>query len=225
MRKEGFYMKKKIITITAIMAVIASMAGCGKSNTSSNIVDTNTTSSSTASTATTDSTAAGSTEETTKTAEEVQKELDNFAADADKNVDMKKVGTEIKGESDGDNESKADLGGYEVEIKDGALAEDANGNKVLVVEFSFKNNTSQDINFSGAINVDAFQDKSPIPVAATFSAEGYDVLTQAQNVPYNETITVQKAFSVKDSGQVVIDVSKQSTLGGSQIISKTFNIQ
>lgn len=215
-------MKKRIIALVSVLALLISAAGCGNKveNHKSQIVDSD-------NKAAASSEPTGSNTSTNNTApandSAVQAELDNFAKDADKNVDMGKIeGEEIKGESDDD---KADIGGFDVVVKNAVVTE-KDGNNIIVVEFSFKNNTSQPTNFAGVVDVKAFQGSSSLPIAVTYSADGYDSLTQAQEVPYNETIKVQKAYILNNTDEAVqIDVKRADALGGSETISKTFNLK
>ncbi len=216
-------MKKKIIAIALMAAMALSMAGCGKTtDEGSNIVDKepNTATTETSSSiATADQAAQGS----AKTPEQIQEELDNFAKDADKNVDMGKIdGKKLKGEGE---KTKGDLGGYDVEILDAVLV-DNEGSKVLVVEYEFKNNTSQEVNFSSVITANAFQDNITLAPAVTFSAEGYEILTIAQNIGNGDKIKVQKAYVVKDDTQPVsVQVTKHGNFGASDVLVKTFDLQ
>lgn len=209
-------MNKKIMAIAAIMAIAMSFSGCGKKeDTGSNIVDKEAN--------TTTATLAPGTTAAPKTAEQAQEELDNFAKDADKNADMDKIaGTPIKGEGE---VTKGDLGGFDVEILDAILA-DGENSKVLIVEYEFKNNTSAPANFASVISAEAFQNDAPLANAVTFSAEGYEVLTIAQNLEYGDKIKVQNAYVVQDpTVPVTVEVMKHENFGGSQLLSKTFNLQ
>lgn len=205
-------MKRRIIAVLAIMTIAASITGCGctkKNDGGSNIVDNVKT------------TLAPGETNAPKSAEQVQEELDNFAKDADENADTSKIeGKELKGDK-----VKADLDGYEVEIGNAVLADGATS-KVIVVEFKFTNKTSTPTKFASVVTADAFQEGTPLAPAATFNAEGYEILTTAQDVKYNETITVQKAYVVTDESlPVTINVSKHASMGSSQIYAKTFDIQ
>lgn len=196
-------MKKRLLALTLIAALAFAMSACKKEeDTTSNIVDK---------------------ENVTSTADDVKKELDNFAKDADKNADLKKLdGKTLKGEGDS---YKGDLDGYEVEIGDAVLV-DGEDSKVLVVEFDFKNNKSQTTKFSSVMDVDAIQNSSALAPAVTFSAEGYEVLTVAQDVKNGDSIKVQKAYVVTDTAEpVTIQVAKHQNYGGSDVLSKTFNLQ
>ena len=80
-------MKKRIIAFMAILAIAASMTGCGKKTSKSQIDDSNSPSATQAASSEDGSTAAPA----EKSAEQVQNELDNFAKDADKSADIKKI--------------------------------------------------------------------------------------------------------------------------------------
>jgi len=211
-------MKKRILIFAAVIAVAASMAGCGKKteNKGSSVVGGGQTATQTAAPAD-GSTAAP------KTAEQVKEELDNFAKDADKNADTKKIeGSELKAEGD----SKHDFSGFETEIKKAVKTQDKDGNPVLVVEFSFKNRTSAVTKFASAMNVTAIQGERELPVALTYEAEGYESMTIAQDVDTNQTITVQKAYKlVSDSDAVAVTVRRADAAGGNDSITRTFNLQ
>ena len=210
-------MKKRILIFAAVLAVAASMAGCGNKadNKGSGVVGDGKTATQTAAPAD-GSTAAP------KTAEQVKEELDNFAKDADKNADTKKIeGNELSG----DGNAKNDFSGYETEIKKAVKTQDKDGNPVLVVEFSFKNRTSVITKFASVINVTAMQGERELPVALTYEAEGYEPMTIAQDVDTNQTITVQKAYKIVSGDPITITARRSDATGGNDSISKTFNMQ
>lgn len=212
-------MKKRIIALTAILAIAASMAGCGKKDTRSQIDDSNTP-------AATASTSAGESaaEPEAKTEEQIKEELDNFGKDADKNANLKKIdGTKLK--SDGSDSGKTELSGYEVEITDAVKTKDTDGSSVIVVEYSFKNNTSAPTKFASVINATAFQNENVLPYAVAYSSEGYSVETLAQDVEHGEKITVQRAFKLlSDTDDVTAAIQLADTIGGSDPVTKTFKL-
>lgn len=204
-------MKKKILLVSAALALMLACVGCAPKDDASNIVDK------------TSGTASSAVSTSDSESKEVREALDTFADGADENADMSKIeGVLIAGE--GDN-TKGDLDGYEVEILDAVLA-DGENSKVFVIEFEFKNNTSQEVNFSSVISANVYQDGKKLPVAPTFSAEGYEILTVAQNIKHGEKIKVQKAYTVNDTTlPITVEVSKHENVGGSAYISKTFDLQ
>lgn len=141
---------------------------------------------------------------------------------ATQNIDMNKISDNIITGEGGD--VYADLGGYGVSIGD-AVVDETDDGKVLVVEFSFVNRTSAPTNFAGIVEVLAFQGDKRLPTAATYSAEGYDVMAQAQDVNTDNFITVQKAYFLSNDEPVSIQVSKAVTMGGSEPAVKVFDIK
>ena len=212
-------MKKRIVAFAAILALAASMTGCGKKEEKkSNITD---------STAVTATTAPNESESgaasAPKTEEQVKDELDNFAKDADKNADLNKIeGTELK--SDGN--AKGSLNGCEVEIDKAVKTQDADGSNVIVVEYTFKNKTAETTKFDSVFKTTAMQNGKPLPVAVTYEAEGYDILTVAQDVKSGDKIKVQKAFKlISDTDAVEITVNSTDTASTDAPVVKSFNLQ
>ena len=151
-KEKGRIMKKKLLALIAVMAIAMSFAGCKKDETKTSQVT-----GGGAETAQTEQTAAPD-----KSADEVKKEMDNFAKDADKNVDMGKIdGKALKDASSDKSAAKGTLSNYEVEIKDAKLTDSDNG-KVVIVEYEFKNNTATALNFAGVIKTNAMQDESDL---------------------------------------------------------------
>lgn len=216
-------MKKKIIAFAAIMAIAVSMSGCGKEKEKkSNITDSNNVTATAAADGAiaADGTAASA---APKTEEQIQEELDNFAKDADKNADMGKIdGDKLKGEG-GD---KTDMDGYQVEIKDAVKAKDTDGSSVIVVEYSFKNNTSATTKFDSVLKSTAEQNGKQLPVAVDYDAEGYEILTIAQDVKSGDKITVQRAFKlISDTDAVDVTVRRTDSASTADALVKTFSLQ
>ena len=218
-------MKKKIIALAAVAAIAASLAGCNKKDESpSQVVGDGV--SSTAAVQSADSGAPEASAAAEKSAEQVQEELENFAKDADKNADMSKIeGTDLAGAATEGLEDSGTLGNYEVKI-DSAKLVDSDSGKAVVVEFEFKNNSSNEVNFSGVIKTLVMQDESNLPPAMTYSAEGFDSNTVAQTISNGDSIKVQKVYLLNDEAQpVVVQATLFDTSLGGGTISKTFNLQ
>ena len=211
---------KKIIAFAAILALAASMTGCGKKEEKkSNITDSNAVTSTTAPNTAAE---AGATS-APKTEEQVKEELDNFAKDADKNADLKKIdGTELKSDSN----AKGSLNGCEVEIDKAVKAQATDGSDVIVVEYTFKNKTAETTKFDSVIKTTAMQNGKLLPVAVTYEAEGYDILTVAQDVKSGDKIKVQKAFKlISDTDAVEITADATDTASTDAPVVKSFNLQ
>lgn len=221
-------MKKKIIAFAAIMAIALSVSGCGKDKEkTSNIVDSDNVTATAAADGNTENTEQGiagnAVGSEPKTEEQIKEELENFAKDADKNANLNKIdGKKLKGEG-GD---KADLDGYQVSIENAVKTTAADGSSVIVVEYSFKNGTSSVTKFDSVLKSTATQNGQQLPAAVTFEAEGYDILTVAQDVETNDKITVQKAFKlVSDTDAVEIEVHRTDSASAAGAVVKTFSLQ
>ncbi len=154
----------------------------------------------------------------------VSKYGENFEG-ADEDVDMDAIeGGETSVAED--SEASGDLADAEVSIDDARVADD-NGDKVIVVSFSFRNTTAEGITFTGFVKTDASQDGAYLVPATTFSAEGYVPETIVQVVPPGEAITVQRAYRlINDESPVTITAENALESSESQTrLSKTFNIK
>ena len=65
-----------------------------------------------------------------------------------------------------------------------------------------------------------------LPVAVTYEAEGYDILTVAQDVKSGDKIKVQKAFKlISDTDAVEITADATDTASTDAPVVKSFNLQ
>ena len=193
---------KKFILIMAALIITVSAAGCKNNENTSD----NTQSSST---------------------DSVQQQLDNYGKDASDNVDMDKIeGTELKEAENEDGLKSGDkIGNYEVSIEDAKII-DYQDSKVVLVSFEFKNNSSQDVNFAGAMSVEADQGESELPPVVVTNVEGFDSTTLAQTVSNGEKIKVQKSYKLLDeTTPVTIRVEAFDKANNEGNIEKTFNIE
>lgn len=193
---------KKIILITAALIITVSAAGCKNNENTSDNTQNNSTDS-------------------------VQQQLDNYGKDASDNVDMDKIeGTALKeAESEDGIKSGDKIGNYEVSIEDAKII-DYQDSKVVLVSFEFKNNSSQDINFAGAMSVEAEQGESELPPVVVTNVDGFDSTTLAQNVSKGEKIKVQKSYKLLDeTTPVTIRVEAFDKANNEGNIEKTFNIE
>ena len=193
---------KKTFLIVAALIVSMSLASCGTKN--AKTPDTNTASE-------------GS----------VEQQLADFGKNASDNVDMNKIEGETLTEAENaeGTESKADIGVYEVSVDDAKVI-DYQDNKVVLVSFSFKNNSSSDINFAGAMSVEANQDTAVLAPAVVVGVEGFDSTTLAQNVSKGEKIKVQRAYNLADGETpVTIYVEAFDKTVSDASVEKTFNLK
>lgn len=140
-----------------------------------------------------------------------------------KNVDMDKVeGTEASSDTE-ENEYDGELGAVEVTIEDAKLI-NYEGKDVAVVSFSFKNNSNAPVSFNGAMKIDAYQNDQALPVAVVANVEGVELMSMTQNVATGESITVQKAYKLKDKSlPLVVQARRFNQNNSDDVLVKTFN--
>ncbi len=181
---------KKILLITAALAIAVTAAGCGKKD--------------------------------KKTGDPVT----DYGVNATENVDMNKIsGDELTAApSNGVKESGA-IGKYEVGI-DKAKVIDYNDEKVVIVSFDFKNNSSQEANFAGAMTVTIEQDGADLRPVNLNEVEGYDIASVAQMVKKGEKITVQRAYALSDDKTAVnVTVKAFNSESNEGSVAKIFEIK
>ncbi len=193
-RKEKIDMKK-IIAMIAVLALALSMAGCGKK-------DTDTTNN-----------------ETTQTTQETQVDVsENYS----EKVDMEKVeGTDATSETEKD-EYKGELGNYEITIGDVKVIE-YEGDNVAVVSMEYKNKSSQEMPFTGALVATAFQNGNEIPEATVVGVEGVEMLAMVERVAPGDKITLQKAYKLRDNSAMTVEVRPFQSEDGEEVLRKEFN--
>lgn len=195
-------MKNIIVSATALMAVVMMFSGCGKKDDKkSSIVDNEPNS--------------------------VQEQLDNYGKDASENISMDKVeGSELEeAENEGEVQTEGKIGNYEVSIAQAKVI-DYEEDKILLVLFDFENKGKSDINFAGALKVEATQNGGKIPPAMVNGVEGVDVSALAQNVKKGEKIQVQKVYKLMDEeSPVTVSVRAFDVENNPGTIEKTFNLK
>lgn len=188
-------MKKNIIiSILALMLAISAV-GCGqKDDGGSALTGSGTT-----------STASKNTDEAPESTPKgsVQEQLDSFAENADKKINMDKIeGSEYKTDNSG-KKGDGKMTTCKVSIDEVKLAE-IEGSNVLFVQFDFKNTTDSELNFSGEVLADAYQDGLELsPAVFPNEIEGFSPTSTAQKVAGGDSIKVQKAYVVNDPNTAV----------------------
>ena len=207
---------KKSILIAAILA-LAVTAGCAKTNVS----DTAGSSNVTASDKATDDKADNNSEN-----EQSDANPNDFAKNANENVDMDAIEGEylqVSDEAVGSPSQK--MGVYEVTIKEAKTFE-LDGGDYVVFTIDFKNNSSVEATFSSTIEALAFQDGLQIaPASLPTQIEGLDTTTTAQRVPGGDKITVQKLFALSDATAPVEIQLRAFHENTDAIASQIFDIQ
>lgn len=151
----------------------------------------------------------------------------DYGVNASENVDMEKVQgdkLEVAESAEGVSDS-AEIGNYEVGI-DEAKVIDYNDEKVVIVTFDFKNNSSQETNFAGAMKVTIEQEGAALRPVNLNEVDGYDIAAVAEMVKKGDKITVQRAYALSDEETPInVSVSAFHSEMGEGSVSKTFEIK
>ncbi len=151
---------------------------------------------------------------------------DDFAVNADQNVDMDAVEGEYATENkEAEVNPKAELGVFEVAVKEAKVFQYEDGN-YIVFTIDFKNNSSAETSFSTVMEAKAFQDGLQI-APATFPGfiEGIDTATTAQKIKEGEEITVQKVYVLADTTTPVEIQVRPFYEDTTEVVSQMFDIQ
>ena len=60
--------------------------------------------------------------------------------------------------------------------------------------------------FTGKLNVEVYQNDGKLPPAVVSGVEGVELLSMSENVEPGDTITVQKAFKLRDKSPMTVEV-------------------
>ncbi len=188
-------MKKKNLTMLIMVLILAvSLTGCGKKTDNSASI-------------------AGNQSETNQT--------DASGAYEETVVDMDKLeGTEAVSQTE-KNEYDGKLGDYDVSIGD-AKRINADGTDIVVVSFDFKNNSGSDTAFTSAVEVEVSQDGGSLVGAVVSNIEGVNLLSMAERISSGDSITVQRAYQLKDKSVPLEVTAKEFGASGDEVLTKTF---
>lgn len=192
-------MKKKILIMTAALALVIAAAGCGQKNDTKN--------------------------ETNQTAENQVVDIsDNYAEGASDNVDMDKVdGMDLTSDSD-KSEASATLEESAVSIED-AKAVELDGRKYAIVSYKFTNKSDSEESFMSLMKSEAYQDGLSVNNAVgDFDIEGFDSNSIAERIKPGTTITVQQIYALVNDAPLEVVVQEFHSESG-VYVTKTFNLQ
>ena len=114
------------------------------------------------------------------------------------------------------------VGSYDVKIGDCSFGEDYEGNKMIVVNYDFTNNSDEAIMPLVAVNMKAFQDGVELEYAIAMDASVYDAGIGQKEVKPGASITgCQNAYVLTSSSPVEIEVGE---LMGDPVLFKTFDV-
>lgn len=194
---------KKFSVLLLVAVLMMSVASCGKKD--SGITDT--------------SGAATPTAETTQTAEASGGDIIEGAG---KEVDMDKIEGK-KLESTADETGQGKISSFDVSIDDAKLM-DYEGGKILIVSFSFKNNTSSATSFDGFMSVDVTQDGKNLRPAVITGVEGLNINSSFEQIEAGAKTNVQKTYIVSDETTPVDVVVYKYGEPDGDMLTKSFNL-
>lgn len=118
--------------------------------------------------------------------------------------------TETEPENAADSESggreqagSGDLGSYHVEIKGAELAEDYEGNPVIVITYAWTNNSEDTTSAMVAVMGKAFQDGVQLETAIVMDSNVYDSGASMKEVRPGTTLDIQCAYALTSETSTV----------------------
>lgn len=194
---------KKSLAIIAAMSLIFSMAACGKKNDDP-----------------------GSSVEQGGVAVDADgNKIPGSTIDgAGKEVDMDKIeGETLEIDENVDRKPKGDIGSYYVSIDDAKILE-TDESKILVVSFTFTNNSSQPAAFANVFSVDFTQNETKM-VGLPVNVEGVNVNSAVEVIDPGKTTKVQRVRYITDEETpVTVSVYKYGEPGG-DMVKKIFKLK
>ncbi len=219
-------MKKNIIISVLALMLALTAAACGNKDNKSALVGSGSKQTETDSTTAADNSGNNSSNvlgESDAQKESADYQLDHFAENSDKKINMnkiegKKAQTDSSGKRGDGKMTTCTVAIDEVKV---AKVEDMD---IVFVVFDFKNTTDSELNFSGEVLAEAYQDGMELsPAVFQNPIEGYSPDTTAQRVAGGDSIKVQKAFftSMPDAPiEIYVRDTYDST--GEKYISQVF---
>ena len=219
-------MKKNIIISVLALMFALTAAACGNKDNKSALVGSGSKQTETDSTTAADNSGNNSSNvlgESDAQKESADYQLDHFAENSDKKINMnkiegKKAQTDSSGKRGDGKMTTCTVAIDEVKV---AKVEDMD---IVFVVFDFKNTTDSELNFSGEVLAEAYQDGMELsPAVFQNPIEGYSPDTTAQRVAGGDSIKVQKAFftSMPDAPiEIYVRDTYDST--GEKYISQVF---
>lgn len=108
----------------------------------------------------------------------------------------------------GSQRPQGNLGDYSVEIKGASIGEDYNGNPIIVVTYSWTNNSDETKAAAFTLLSKAFQDGVELENAIVANSELYDSGASIREIRPGATLDVQSAFVMTSNSIVEFELSK-----------------
>lgn len=121
----------------------------------------------------------------------------------------------------GDDAADAD---YVVTIDGASQTKDYDGKSVLVVDFTFTNNSADEANFMFAASAQAFQDGVELE-DAIFVDDKYDTQNAMKDIKPGKSIPVQWGYVLDGKTDVTVEVSELLSFDDAKLATKTFAVK
>lgn len=114
-------------------------------------------------------------------------------------------------------------GSFAVTIDDATQSQDYEGKPVIVVTYTFTNNSSKDGSFLSTVRNQAFQDGVELDTAIV--ADGsVDTSSAMKQIKPGASITVQWAFALTSKSDVEVELSNFLDFSDKPVVTKTFTV-
>ncbi len=121
--------------------------------------------------------------------------------------------------------SEGDLGDYHVSIGDCTFTKDIDENKVIVINYSFTNNSDDTVAPLWALSTKAFQDGVQLEIAFVLNADSYNAeIAQKELKPGASLEGCQVAYVLTSDSPVEFEVEELISFNDS-MLAKTFDIK
>lgn len=111
---------------------------------------------------------------------------------------------------------------YEVTIDDATVSEDYEGNPVVVVSFSWVNNSEDATSADVALYTQCFQ--NGVELEQAYVVDGMDDQSSMNDVKPGSGTDFQKAYLIEDESDVTVEVTEFISLDDTILAEKTFSI-
>ncbi len=139
-------------------------------------------------------------------------------------VDMKAVEGEKLSEVKTEAKTESKIGDYTVTIEDAKVI-DKDGEKLVVVSYTFKNKSGEPVAFDNVMVSDAKQGTNELVGAVVTGVEGINILSGVEIIESGKSTNVQKVYKLANEAEAVnISVYKYGA-AEEGFIEKTFNLK
>ena len=105
-----------------------------------------------------------------------------------------------------DSEKGATIGAFNVKYKNSTVYTKSNGKKILIVTYSFTNNSSENASFAWNIDDNAFQNGIELERGFVYGYDGYDSGSSSRNIQPGKSMDIQEAYELRDDSKVEIQL-------------------